>query len=72
MRQPTSSASTPASAHIPCGFQGNVLEEAHGICAVAVPGFQKINSPRDLDIAAFFWGGAAYGAMDEGHCALPY
>jgi hypothetical protein len=41
-----------------------VLGEAHGICALAVPGFQKINSQRDLDVVAFF--GGAYGAIDEG------
>jgi hypothetical protein len=26
----------PASAHIPCGSQASVLEEAHGICALAL------------------------------------
>jgi hypothetical protein len=25
------------STHIPCGSQASVLEEAHGICAVALP-----------------------------------
>jgi hypothetical protein len=26
-----------AITHIPCGLQARVLEEAHGICAVALP-----------------------------------
>ena len=31
-----------ASAHIPCGLQAYVLEEAHGICAVAGRGANRI------------------------------
>ncbi|MCX7220275.1 MAG: hypothetical protein NTY70_15500 [Burkholderiales bacterium] len=31
---------TPASTHIPRGAQASVPEEAHGICAVALPGFE--------------------------------
>jgi hypothetical protein len=46
-----------------------VLEEAHGICAVAVPVFLKIRWWRDLDVAVFW---TAYGSIDESHCALPY
>ncbi len=30
----------PSNAHIPCGLQANMPEEAHGICALAVPAFQ--------------------------------
>jgi hypothetical protein len=26
-----------ASTHIPCGLQASVLEEAHGICVLALP-----------------------------------
>jgi hypothetical protein len=32
-----------------------LLEEAHGICAVAVPGFRKLDS-SEIQMLLFFWG----------------
>jgi hypothetical protein len=38
------SKSSKPSAHIPCGSQAYVLEEAHGICVLAVLKFFSCNS----------------------------
>jgi hypothetical protein len=35
-----------ASTHIPCGSQANVLEEAHGICVMALPFLNSMQPNR--------------------------
>jgi hypothetical protein len=38
--KPQQSKNSMPPAHIPCGSQAYVLEETHGICAVALPVFR--------------------------------